>query len=57
MSLTRIAVPLLVLIAAAPAWAVAGAPAPQPSDFALFAAGMIGLVIGRRSALAGKWAD
>ncbi len=50
MSLSRFAVPVLLLIAAAPAWAVAGAPVPQPADFALFAAGVAGVLIGRRGA-------
>ena len=50
MSLSRFAAPVLLLIAAAPAWAVAGAPAPQPADFILFAAGVAGVLIGRRGA-------
>ena len=57
MSLTRFALPALVLLVAAPAWAVAGAPVPEASDFALFAAGMIGLLIGRSGALGRKRAD
>ena len=57
MSLSRIAAPVLLLLAAAPAWAVAGAPAPQPADFALFAVGVIGVLIGRRGARIRRRAD
>ena len=50
MSLSRLFVPALLILVAAPAWAVAGAPVPRATDFALFAAGIIGVLIGRRGA-------
>ena len=57
MSLSRFAAPALLLAAAAPAWAFAGAPVPQPADFALFAVGVIGVLIGRRGARMRRRAD
>ena len=57
MSLSRFAAPALMLVAAAPAWAFAGAPLPQPADFALFAVGVIGVLIGRRGARMRRRAD
>lgn len=41
---------IIALLAATPAWAqAAGTPVPEPSDIALFALGVAGLLIGRRS--------
>jgi len=39
----------LGILMASPALASGGAPVPHPADFALFGAGVIGLIIGRRS--------
>lgn len=50
MSLSRLAAPVVLMLAAAPAWAFAGAPTPHVADFALFAAGVAGVLIGRRGA-------
>lgn len=42
-----------LILSPAAAWAGSGGtPVPEPADFALFAAGIIGLIIGRRTSRA-----
>jgi PEP-CTERM motif len=40
---------LFLAMIASPALAQAGTPIPEPTDLALFALGVVGLIIGRRS--------
>lgn len=46
--MARIIFGAAMLLATSPAWAGGSVPVPEPADFALFAAGVIGLMIGRR---------
>jgi hypothetical protein len=40
---------LALVMIASPAFAQAGTPIPEPTDFALFALGVAGLILGRQS--------
>ena len=46
----RLLVPTLLILVAAPAHAGGGTPVPEPSHLALFALGVVGVIIGRAGA-------
>lgn len=48
--MVRFLLPVLLLASAAPAAANGGTPVPEPSNLALFALGVIGVIVGRRGA-------
>ena len=46
----RLAVAVTAMVAATPAWASGGTAIPEPTDLALLAMGIAGVIIGRRGA-------
>jgi hypothetical protein len=51
---TRLIPALVLLLSAAPALAIGGAPVPEAPASTLFALGMLGVLVGRRAAMKGK---
>ena len=48
---TRIALAVVALLSAAPAWAQDGTAVPEGSHVTLFALGLIGVIVGRRASI------
>ena len=48
---TRIALAVVALLSAAPAWAQDGTAVPEGSHMTLFALGLIGVIVGRRASI------
>ena len=46
----RLAIPLVLLLAASPAFAAGGVSVPEPSSLALFGVGVVGVILGRYGA-------
>ena len=52
--LTRVILPLVALLSAAPAWAGDSTAVPEGSHLTLFALGVLGVIIGRRASISAQ---